>query len=1046
MFTYNIKIYERNAITSVKVDSLSYTLKLDESLDSGVLTIPRSTRKAKFNRFSRVEISINDSIETRTTTWLIYTTKVEIESKGVNKTYSHTIGLIEPTKWLEKFVAGTLTFTQPLNGTQKTLYDYFERVRQLVPLVERSKVARTRLFRIDDSFKTELQNVIAPQMYLDKKNLREVLIELCKVVNAIPRLYYDNGWVLTGDFINQRQLPITIGDGDIDYVQEASGENFAQSAEIFHENTLTDKAIYEGTITDYISFRNNNIVLGENDLRLILSQNVSELISFQVLTDYTDSTHIDNVDLNDYIKEKRVYDTLEYDNGIGTQSHTVYWTYKSNEILGFSEKFGEIFENAAIENILNNLGSEMNTFEVIFKVVYKPYYETMRSVQYRDDFEPYALTPELLDQFSGLIINQGERINELYDLTENIYGQIQRIGVDTVAFSKKVYRFQDIYNIGDYTLDGYFATKIEIIPYTTYFIARYELSKNWNRIAQFIQIDKEFRPYEVSLTKTAFTLKRDILMNIGFVEVSTEIADDYLEDYNSLRQTFLNTFKTGEYSENITALSFKPNFEYNSIVKPVGSLAEKNALKWKLDLLDTKLAGKRVTYENLRFIQKAVNYTDTNGEIDNIRIALYHELWKPVEENIGIGADARIIALKTIADTLPLLYTTWKNATESLVSGSLTRILETTDISIYHYDTYAEFPDPSTITAFAYYVDDSTDIVYYGRPDTLSYQLVNYIIAKKQDPIYELNVFRIYKDSAELIGLEIALPVVPRYDLINTFVIGNSLLKENTLIKVRSVSKTLYFYGLTSPIEKTKADKINLATASQLEAVNSYVSTNYISVPASATYGYDYFAIADSEGNLYLGVNQKVYGGIKTPITKLYFNFVAERTYPDIAADNNVSVTINMYDESVVEYTVIAQEFYKVNAAFRDSDSIVATASQAIFLEYYASAAFRDSDRIDTTAIKTLNTLEPSVSFVGYTFDGIEEYTFNFTVRNLDETAAEIFASTTNPPTASRGFVASQALINVSVITTATSITLYARAKATGENYSTVDSSTGSIY
>ena len=286
MFTYNINIYERNLISTVKVDTLSFTLKLDESLDTGVLVIPRSIRKAKISRFSRVEISINDGTTTETTYWLTFSTKVEIESRGANKRYRHTLALIEPTKWLEKFLVGTMTFTQPLRGTQKILYDYIERVRQTVPLVPNSLRNTTRLFTLDPTFKTKIENVIAPQIYLDKKNLREVLIELFKVVNAIPRLYYDNGWVLTGDFINQKQLEIEIGDGDLDYMQEASGENLAQSVEMFHENTVVDNIMYEGSQTDYISFRNDNVVLGTSDLKLLLSQPISELYSLECLILY----------------------------------------------------------------------------------------------------------------------------------------------------------------------------------------------------------------------------------------------------------------------------------------------------------------------------------------------------------------------------------------------------------------------------------------------------------------------------------------------------------------------------------------------------------------------------------------------------------------------------------------------------------------------------------------------------------------------------------------------------------------------------------------
>ena len=83
-----------------------------------------------------------------------------------------------------------------------------------------------------------------------------MLVELFKVVNAIPRLYYNNGWWLTGDFINQKQLPIEIGDGDIDYIQEASGENFGQSAEKYFTKTRlpTDNVIYEGSVTGLHNF------------------------------------------------------------------------------------------------------------------------------------------------------------------------------------------------------------------------------------------------------------------------------------------------------------------------------------------------------------------------------------------------------------------------------------------------------------------------------------------------------------------------------------------------------------------------------------------------------------------------------------------------------------------------------------------------------------------------------------------------------------------------------------------------------------------------
>jgi len=847
MFTYNIIVYERNKITYVKVDSLSYTLKLDESLDSGVLTIPRSTRRTKFDRFSRVEIKINDGVEEKATTWLVYTTKVEIDSRGANKTYNHTIGLIEPTKWLEKFVVGTLTFTQPLTGTQKTLYDYLERVRQLVPFVPRSKVFSTRLFRIDSTFRSIINSVIAPQMYLDKKNLREVLIELFKVVNAIPRLYYDSGWILTGDFINQRQLEIEIGDGDIDYIQEASGENFAQSAEIFHENTIPDKenVIYEGSITDYITFRNNDVILGESDLRLVLSQYVSEMTNLYMIIKKDDTT-ITKVNLNKYLYEKKVYDSLDMENySDEKKSLAIYWTYKSNEIAGFSETFGAIFQQMAIERILIDLGEDLfwetldftsqQIYDLIFQVEYVPYIETMRSIQYRENFEPYALSPDLFDEYSGLIINQGERLNELFDLTENVYGQIQRLGVDTVSISKKHYLFSEVYNYGDYTTDGYIVTKVEIIPYTTYLIARYELSKNWNRIAQFIQIDKEFRPYEVSLTKSAFTLKRDILINVGFVEISNKKTYNVgTSNYSTITSIFMNTFKEGTYlSSNISVLKLRTNYSINSLAKPAASLAEKNMLKWKVDFADTKLAGKQVAIDDSslisvlsgRRIQKGVYYTNEYGELETLRIYMQNGIYDINALDIAENSLAKIVA-----DNLP-------------------------EVNEYSYRSFMK------------------------------------------TPLFQVPDYNVKKDSAEILGLELFLPVIPQYNVTDIFVIGDSLLKENLLIRKRTVSKTLYFYGLTSRIEKTQSNSINLSSATQLTTVDGYVNYDDIEIPISVYHSYNYFAIADSQGNLYLGVNQLALTGTKTNITKIHFNFIERKTYPEIDFETNKENHPYFYNE-----------------------------------------------------------------------------------------------------------------------------------------------------
>ena len=244
-------------------------------------------------------------------------------------------------------------------------------------------------------------------------------------------------------------------------------------------------------------------------------------------------------------------------------------------------------------------------------------------------------------------------------------------------------------------------------------------------------------------------------------------------------------------------------------------------------------------------------------------------------------------------------------------------------------------------------------------------------------------------------------------------------------------------------MKKTQSDKIDLTTATQLENTSGYVTTNYVGIPASVYLPFNYFAIADSVGNLYLGVNQVQFGSAKTPITRIYFNFLQTRTAPSVEVTEDVALNIEMFDETIVSVELIYTENVVLSLAFRDSDRM--TVVERELEKVILNLAFRDNDRISATYIATNNTVEPTVTYVNYSYDGTKFYTFNFIVKNNDETAAEIYASTVSTPTISRGVIASQSSVTVTVISEGASVTLYARAKATGENYSTVDSAIGTI-
>jgi len=410
-FTYSITVYENNngttLATTANCESISATYKIDESLDSALLVIPRSTRSTMFQRFAPVKISVSDITTTITHWWLIYTPKIDISCYGTTVRYTHTLGLIEPTKWLEKFPCGSLTFTQPLGGTQYTMLDVVERLRQLSPFVPYSEVSTSRVFVIDATLSAYLDTITAPQFYLDKKNLREALVEVFKFINAIPRITITNPstgvftFTLTADYINNRHIAIDISSGIIDLTSENSGEDFAEKAEVYHENTVAnDDTITPSTrCVEFVSFRNDQIILGESDLRIILNNKVENLVFMSIFLE--DNSTVEEYDMADYVYEKKVYDTLEtQENDLtpyaqGTKSCAVYWTYGSNEILGFADAFGALLPQMAIENIINAIYGATTTTatEVVFRVEYDAFIDTMRSEQSREDDSDTKLFP-----------------------------------------------------------------------------------------------------------------------------------------------------------------------------------------------------------------------------------------------------------------------------------------------------------------------------------------------------------------------------------------------------------------------------------------------------------------------------------------------------------------------------------------------------------------------------------------------------------------------------------------------------------------------------
>ena len=84
---------------------------LDEELDVSPISIENTEVEKPFPRFTPAILTASDERTEEKSYWLIGS---DTATKGINGKTQHTIQLIEPTKWLERFMVGNKTVTQPI--------------------------------------------------------------------------------------------------------------------------------------------------------------------------------------------------------------------------------------------------------------------------------------------------------------------------------------------------------------------------------------------------------------------------------------------------------------------------------------------------------------------------------------------------------------------------------------------------------------------------------------------------------------------------------------------------------------------------------------------------------------------------------------------------------------------------------------------------------------------------------------------------------------------------------------------------------------------
>jgi hypothetical protein len=678
-------VVSRTDITSKIITGFSVIEKLDSSLDVGSITVRGLSTGTPYDMFDWIEISFNST--------LLYSLRiggdnVQLISKNPLR-YEHTLSLVEHTKVLERFEISGKTFTQPTDGTVRYyLYDVLDDLIDTTPFETSTNLVGTRVCVLPTSgdLYDYLTTEEAPEFTFKEVTLRKSFEQVGDYFDGIPRLYINSSdeLELTFDLVNELKTLIT---SESDFIEKSVQQNidlYATQIESEVMNLVNDNS-YGASVEIYPS-ANSWITARSNDFifdflksyiptskriytipKLFMKLNVT--VSESGTTVYDDELEFDIVredaSGNKRVVEKKIYQALE-NTTLNVASPTyynknnvIYYSYREQNITqsgvyGVSSNL-EVIDNVARIGIYEQLVDDgiIDPSTPLLDIVIT-INDSIENYKYQVHYVPIPNAVRLsisrqdnTDVFynSTLIANQQGRIVNLENFTNNLYGRINRIGNSELQLSNREVNIDDLYDIGDYTDELYIITKKEVIFYKDYVYANYELSRNFNKISDFISVNSEVRQYEMGEQNT---LNRDLIykeyIEIDAVTSGTGTNSSQLMQSDGI-ESYINTFKVSSTDEPVRGAIFTDSLtETSDLSVAMSSNGGGNALIFDWRFVDNKSAGAFRQTNNLSQVANDfAPYTDKDGLNPTFSMYMYNQYESGLLETV----------VDSIADNLP---------------------------------------------------------------------------------------------------------------------------------------------------------------------------------------------------------------------------------------------------------------------------------------------------------------------------------------------------------------------------------------------------------
>lgn len=485
-------------------------------------------------------------------------------------------------------------------------------VQRTLDLIEPHLDGYPNRFTFNEEQAEEYKNVIAPEFAFTKENLRERLQQIGGFIHAEPRLrngviYFDKYGM--NDYADMYKTPYT---GKM-VCQDIN--HYATNLDSSVDNLVSQLSWAKGVIMEpfaggYRSVRTESMNVRITDENMLI-QTIFPVYQVEKLTcAYIKDGKLTTCDITPYVFESVDYNSnlSSYDVTYPTsKAYAIYYTQGERNIRGLNFKVPDAISSAlqkyAIINILEAASGEnfdwfynIDYPTLMFQITYIPIFSTRvtQTKQYIVGMQhPFALP-----------YNQGANMIETSYYGENMKGLIARLGNVEKTLTYMVYNLNRIPKAGQLFDDEYYISAVftEFMP--SYIKVQLTLSKDFNRLSQYINVPSYKRFYEVS-ERQAF--RRETLYT-DYLVIGNEVEDDGQTLLNPTQFFYyLKAIFTQDVHEDakITAARVwgkdkgKNNLYENPVIMPVLSTAMGTTMNFSFSAEDNYSAGARSIEHNV---------------------------------------------------------------------------------------------------------------------------------------------------------------------------------------------------------------------------------------------------------------------------------------------------------------------------------------------------------------------------------------------------------------------------------------------------------------